>query len=54
MSLERGARIARYEILDLPGRGGMGEVYRATDTKLNRDVVLGTLICIRMDNASPS
>jgi serine/threonine protein kinase/Tol biopolymer transport system component len=38
-----GARIGGYEVLSLIGAGGMGEVYRAKDTKLNRDVALKIL-----------
>jgi serine/threonine protein kinase len=37
MSLAAGTRLGPYEILSLRGAGGMGEVYRARDTKLNRD-----------------
>ncbi len=40
MPLTPGARLGPYEILSAIGAGGMGEVYRARDTKLNRDVAL--------------
>src|SRR3954468_13819569 len=43
MSLSRGARLGPYEVVDLVGAGGMGEVYRARDTKLNRDVAIKVL-----------
>src|SRR5664279_5520467 len=38
-----GKRLGPYEILSAIGAGGMGEVYRARDTKLNRDVALKIL-----------
>ncbi|HVH58503.1 MAG TPA: serine/threonine-protein kinase, partial [Vicinamibacterales bacterium] len=43
MSLSSGARIGSYEIVGAIGAGGMGEVYRARDTKLDRDVAIKVL-----------
>src|SRR6059058_3375801 len=43
MSLEAGARLGPYEIIAPLGAGGMGEVYRARDTKLHRDVAIKVL-----------
>ena len=43
MALQVGSRLAHYEVTALIGEGGMGQVYRATDTKLKRQVALKIL-----------
>ena len=43
MALSSGARLGPYEVVGLLGEGGMGAVYRARDTKLNRDVAIKVL-----------
>ncbi len=44
MALEAGTRLGHYEVLSSLGAGGMGEVYRAKDTKLGREVAIKLLL----------
>src|SRR6185369_2704930 len=44
MALVAGTRLGPYEIISLLGAGGMGEVYRARDTRLDRDVAIKVLL----------
>jgi serine/threonine-protein kinase len=41
--MQRGDRLGSYEIVDRLGAGGMGEVYRARDLNLGRDVAIKVL-----------
>jgi len=43
VSVPTGARLGPYEIVSLVGEGGMGEVYRARDNRLERDVAVKVL-----------
>ena len=43
MALSAGTRLGAYEVIGLIGQGGMGEVYQARDTTLDRDVALKVL-----------
>ena len=51
MALASGTRFGSYEIGDAIGAGGMGEVYRATDTTLERDVAIKVLPASFADDA---
>ena len=50
MTLAAGTRLGPYEVLDPLGHGGMGEVYRGRDTRLNRDVAIKILPAGVTDN----
>src|ERR1043166_6101605 len=52
MALNAGTRIGPYEISGLLGAGGMGEVYRAHDARLHRDVAVKTLPASLADDAN--
>ncbi|HKA37026.1 MAG TPA: WD40 repeat domain-containing serine/threonine protein kinase [Thermoanaerobaculia bacterium] len=43
MTISQGTRLGPYEVLSPIGAGGMGEVYKARDTRLNRDVAIKVL-----------
>ena len=43
MALEVGSRLGHYDVTALIGEGGMGQVYRARDTRLDRTVAIKVL-----------
>jgi Tol biopolymer transport system component len=51
MALSNGTKLGPYEILAPAGAGGMGEVYRARDTRLDREVAVKILPATMSDNA---
>ena len=44
MALSVGSRLGHYDVTALIGEGGMGQVYQATDTTLNRQVALKVML----------
>jgi serine/threonine protein kinase len=54
LALNSGARLGSHEILGLLGAGGVGEVYRALDTRLNRQVAfaLGFIGAIHVNDGT--
>ena len=51
MSLAPGSRLGAYEVLSALGAGGMGEVFRARDTRLGREVAIKVLPADRLADA---
>src|SRR6187549_1175477 len=51
MPIQAGARLGPYEIIGPVGAGGMGEVYRARDTRLDREVAIKMLPASLADDA---
>ena len=51
MNLSPGSRLGHYDIVAELGEGGMGAVYRARDSKLNRDVAIKVLLASVADDA---